>query len=428
MKVLFATWTWKPIGGDYTYIENLKGLYEKNGYEVIKFSTYLNDSILKEDEKYFVKAYDYKKLNASKGFLSGIHALKNSIISFEAVRNLEKLLDDHKIDFAHFHLIHHWLTPAIIHSLKKRSIPVIWSLHDYKIICPEGGLYSNGKVCEKCISGSFLNCMINRCKKKSILASTLATLDAYVYKLSGYYNYVHAYLCPSQFLLNKFLSAGFNESKMKLTNLCFDISLIDEHIRRENTLETDKSKEKFILYFGRIEEIKGIRTLIKAIDGTPIHIKLAGTGPLLEELKAYVKDRNIHNIEFLGFKQKEDLFKLTRESLFVVCPSECYDIFPFSVIEAFLLSKPVIGSNIGGIPEMVIDGQTGYLHEPGNENELREKMLWLWNNPDLADEMGLNARKKAYNTVNFERHWQILENIIKSLPLKVNNNSFPINV
>ena len=128
----------------------------------------------------------------------------------------------------------------------------------------------------------------------------------------------------------------------------------------------------------------------------------------------------MNNVEILGFQDKASVFQLTMQASFVVCPSEWYENYPYSVIESLLFSKPVIGSNIGGIPELVVDGQTGYLHEPGNALELREKILQLWQNDDEVKLLGKQAREHAYSRVNFERHWKFLENIIDHLAFRKN--------
>ncbi|MBU3713998.1 MAG: glycosyltransferase family 4 protein [Ferruginibacter sp.] len=417
MKILLATWSWYPVGGDWTYVENVKRLYESHGIEVIPFSTYNEKNISSEYDHYFVKAYDYKELNKSKGIITGFKALKNSVVSVEALKKIDKLLDEHQIDFAHLHIIHHWVTPAIIKKLKKRNIPVIWTLHEYKILCPEGTFVSNGKVCEKCINGKFYNCALQKCKKKSFLASTLAAIDAYYYRFSGVYKKVDLYLCPSDFLRKKFIQFGFPENKMRLTNYCYDIEFIDQFYNKYfNTgLDLSITQVPYVLYVGRIEKLKGIKTLIDAVRGTNIQLKIAGTGAALVEMQSYVSDNGLSNIEFLGFQNKERVYELTINSLFVVCPSEWYENYPFSVIESLLLHKPVIGSDMGGIPELIIDGETGFIHKAGDSNMLRNQMLKLWTDPSLAKQMGVKARAFIVQKVNFQTHWEVLKKLTKEI-------------
>ena len=418
MKVLLASWTWYPVGGDWTYVENVKKLYESQGIEVIPFSTKNEKNIPSEYEDYFIKAYDYKALNKKKSIKSGLNALKNSVISVEALRNLELLLENHEIAFAHLNIIHHWLTPAIIWKLKKHNIPVIWSLHEYKIICPEGSFVSNGSICEKCFNDKFYNCAVNKCKKQSFLASLLASVDAYFYHLGGVYKKVDYFLCPSQFLLEKFIQFGYDKNKLVLSNLCYDIPFLDKKVQEIKQLSIPhktESQEKYVLYVGRIEKVKGILTLIKAVAETDIVLKIAGTGPALIELTEFVKINGYTNIQFLGFLNKDKVYELTLNSIAVVCPSEWYENYPYSVIESLLMAKPVVGSNIGGIPELVIDGKTGLLFEPGNIVELREKLLELWNDNKYAAYLGKQARQYIFEKVNYNKHWSILERVIEKL-------------
>lgn len=416
-KILVASWAWRPVGGDWTYIENMNKLYESKGFEVIPFSTLHQDNINSEFEKYFIKAFDYKALNKKKSIKSSFQALKNSIISFEALKKLDVVLSENEILFAHLHIIHHWITPAIVWKLKKKGIPIIWSLHEYKILCPEGSFVSKGSICEKCNKNRFYNCAINKCKKNSFLASSLAALDAYFYNLLGVYKNIDAYLCPSEFLLNKFKQFGFNENKFYLTNLCYDISSLDDYIKKyQQRAVVDKfQNQRYILYVGRIEKLKGIKTLIDAVAGTNIQLKVAGTGAYLEEIQNIISFDNITNVEFLGFIQKSMIYELTLCSVCVVCPSEWYENYPYSIIESLLLSKPVVGSNIGGIPELVKNGYNGFIHEPGDVIGLREAILKIWDDSKKEKELGINARSFAASKVNYITHWSIIERIINKV-------------
>jgi glycosyltransferase involved in cell wall biosynthesis len=422
MKVLIVNWSWYATGGDWTYVENIMKLYQASGHEVIPFSTHNKKNTYSNLSKYFVKAYDFKELNKHKTITNGIKAVKTSIVSTDALEKLDMLLSVHKdIKLAHLHNIHHYITPAIIEKLYKNGVKIIWTLHDYKIICPENSFVSNGQICEKCITGSFYHCATNKCKKNSYLASTLASIEAYYYHKRNVYDLVDYYLCPSNFLLQKFIQFGFSKNKLFESNLCYDIPLIDNYINQNiSKLNSPSTKEKYILYVGRLEEIKGIKTLINAVQNTDIKLKIVGSGNAQNELMKLVDIDNIKNVEFLGFKNKDEVFELTYHAQFGVCPSEWYENFPFSVSETFLFSKPVIGSKIGGIPELVIDGKTGLLFEPGNVAQLKQQLLHLWQNEALTIQLGKNAREHAYQLYNFNTHWQKLNSIIQKLKLVPN--------
>jgi glycosyltransferase involved in cell wall biosynthesis len=418
MKVLLVNWSWYPTGGDWTYVSNVKTLYEKNGYDTIPFSTANEKNNETPYSEYFIDAPDYKLLNKKRNIMNGMIAVKNSIVSSQALKKIDQILKEHDIKIAHLHNIHHYITPAIIWRLKKANVKIIWTLHDYQIICPQSLFISHGKICERCINGRFYQCTLHKCKRNSRPISMLASAEAYFYHKTGTYKKVDAFLCPSRFIKKKFNQFGFEDSKLHVTNLCYDISLVDNFINDYNQrLRNEKSNDSkpYLLYVGRVEDVKGIRTLIQAIKGMPFHLKIAGTGDASERFKEFVQKGNYRNVQFLGFQPKHSIFDLILNSMFVVCPSEWYENFPFSIIESFLFSKPVVASDIGGIPELVINGETGYLFEPGNVEDLRDKLLKLRNDEDLVKEMGVKARKHVCDIVNFETHWEGLQSIINNI-------------
>ncbi|MEP6595595.1 MAG: hypothetical protein ABJA71_06590, partial [Ginsengibacter sp.] len=245
MKILLVNWSWYPSGGDWTYIENVQKLYALNGYEVVPFSTRNKKNFPSAYSDYFVNSHDYKELNKHKNISNGIKALKTSIVSRDAVKKLEDLLNQEEdIKIAHLHNIHHYITPAIIEVLKNRGIKIIWTLHDFKIICPENSFISNGKICEKCMTGDFYHCATNLCKKKSFLASSLASYEAYYYHKRHTYDLVDYFLCPSEFLLKKFIQFGFEASQMVIAHSCYDIALIDDFISENSAAGGETPKDK----------------------------------------------------------------------------------------------------------------------------------------------------------------------------------------
>jgi glycosyltransferase involved in cell wall biosynthesis len=411
MHILVANWSWYPTGGDWTYIDNLCRLYEKHGHTVIPFSTHHSKNFNTPFSEYFVKSYDFKELNKNKSPANALRAVKTSVRAGDAVKKLNSLLDKYPVRLAHLHNIHHYLTPAIIEVLHRRGIKIIWTLHDYKIICPENSFVSNGKICEACLGGRFYHCAANRCKKNSRAASLLASIEAYYYHRRKTYTLVDYYLCPSEFLRQQFIRFGFSPEKLVVTNLCYDINLIDKFLTQPKNPTTDR----YILYVGRLEVIKGLKTLIRAVKDTPVKLRIAGTGPAETELKTLAGWPENPNVVFEGFCPKEKVFELTQNALCGVCPSEWYENLPYSISETFLFGKPVIGARIGGIPELVVDRETGLLFESGNPKDLRDKLLYIWQHPQEAETMGTNARKHAEAMYTFNNHWKKLEPIIQHL-------------
>lgn len=411
LNILMVSWVWFRMGGDWTYVDNLRQLYQQKGHNIIPFA-------MKSDkdwesygyDKYFVDYIDYKKLNENKNIINGVKAVSKSIYSKEAKRNLERLLDEHKVDIAHLHNINHYITPSILPVLKKRNIPIVWTLHDYTLICPENSFISHGTICEKCKGGKFIECAINKCKKDSFLASSLAGLENYVHRYMHLFKHVDYFLCPSEFLYKKFYEFNFFRDKLAVTNLCFNF---------ENTADNSQAKpnEKYILYIGRLEKIKGIITLLKSLVGLDIPLKILGKGELQGEIEAFINEHNLTTVELLGHKNQEDVYNLINNAEFTVCPSEWYENYPFSVIEAMYFKKAIIGANIGGIPELLLNERTGLLFEPFNDQDLREKIVRLWNDDALKKELGENAFNFISHQVSYGRHYTILKDIFRKVNL-----------
>jgi glycosyltransferase involved in cell wall biosynthesis len=411
MNILVANWTWYPSGGDWTYVENVTKLYQEKGHHVIPFSMKDPRNFPSDYSEYFIEHIDYKKVN-KKSLSDGLKVIKKSIFSTEAQQQLEKLLDKVKIDFAHINVIHHYITPAILKTLKDRGIPIIWTLHEYTPICPESTFISHGKICEKCIGGAFHNCVTNKCKKGSYPASVVAALENYVHKYLNYYAYVDHYVCPSVFLYEKFKSFNFFPEKLVQLYHGYDYKEIEAAKREIAT----PSNERFIVFVGRLEKIKGAHTVLSAIKNHPdIQLKVIGTGTQQTELMQFADKNNLQNVEFLGKKSKKETLELIGRAEFLICPSEWYEVLGFTAVEAMAMGKPVIGSKIGAIPEMVIDGHTGLLFEPGNYSQLSEKINELYNNKNLLLQMGTNAEKHIRNLIDTERHFSGLQALIPSL-------------
>ncbi len=415
MNILIANWTWYSSGGDWTYIENVSKLYQDNGHQIIPFSMEDERNIPNNYSEYFIKNIDYKKLNEQKKLSQGIEVLTKSIYSREAIKNLERLLDRVDIDLAHLNLIHHYITPSVLKVFKKRNIPVIWTLHDYTAICPQSTFISNDKVCEKCIGGRFYNCVLNKCKKQSYLASSVAAFENYVYKFSDYYSYVDYFICPSVFSYEKYKKHNFFPDKLRQIYHGYEFK--DGSIHTNYTQKSiQDNKNKYIVFVGRLEKIKGIATLLKAMKSNPgIHLKVIGDGNSENDLLAYQKENNLENVEFLGKRTKEEVWQLIYSSEFLICPSEWYEVLGFTIVEAMLMGKPVIGANIGAIPESVIHDYSGILFEAANVQELSLKIKELYNNEAEILRLGNNAKTHAEQLFNPQKHFNELKRLVPNL-------------
>ena len=405
MKILLANNFYYNRGGDCTYLFSLKSLLERKGHKVAVFSMRHPENIESEYSNYFISYINYAEEIKNKNLYSGVKVLSRSIYSVEAKKNIERLIKDEKPDIVHLNNIRHHLTPSIIYTIKKYNLPIVWTLHDYQLICPNISFLSHGRICELCKKRKYFWPPIVKCKKNSFLASAMAAIEHTVQMISGVYNLIDAYICPSNFLKDKFAEYGFEENKLYYLNNFIDNISINE----------TEGQGKYYLYIGRLSEEKGIKTLIDAAVKVNSHkLKIAGDGPLKEELIAYTKSKKADNhVEFLGHKNREEVSNLLKKCKFLVIPSEWYENCPYSVLEAFACGKPVIGARIGGIPEMVKDYNTGLTFEPGNMDELISKIKYFIDNPERIKEMGHNARMFFENELNPEKHYDKLIGIYK---------------
>jgi glycosyltransferase involved in cell wall biosynthesis len=414
LNILIVNWTWFPSGGDWTYIENLCKFYESLGHTVIPFSMKNEKNFPTPFSEYFISNIDYRELNKNKSLTSGLKAVKNSIYSTEARSNLKSLLEKYHIDIVHLNNIHHYLTPAsIIPEIKKKNIPIIWTLHDYVILCPNTTFISHEKVCEKCKSGKFYQCILNKCKKDSVQASFVAALESYANTFSNPYKHVDYFICPSVFIKKKFEAFGFDKRKLQQVYNLFDI----HSVSGQYEAPPDTAHKPYIVYVGNILKVKGIFTLVKAMTGLNLDLQVIGSGEHFGELKELVGNGEIQNVKLLGKMPKEEVFRFVQHALFVVVPSEWYENLPYSLVEALLLAKPVLGADIGGIPELVIDEVTGKLFQPGNEEDLRLKIEWMMSDKDRLIRMGKDAREHALNLVNYDTFARNLTPVFESLRL-----------
>jgi len=410
-KILIANWTWYPSGGDWTYIDNVRRFYESKGHEVVPFSMKDDRNYQTPFNRYFVSNIDYKDLNKKKNPLTAVKVLKNSLYSSEAKRNIHALLSEHKIDLVHLNNIHHYLTPgSIIPEIKRHNIPIIWTVHDYVILCPNTTFISNDKVCERCKVGKYYNCIVHKCKKGSLLASSVAAMESYVNKWVDPYKYVDYFLCPSQFIADKFIQFGFDEKKIVRLYNPFDISAL------ENITQNGLDGKKYIVYVGNILKVKGVFTLAEAVKDLDVDLYVIGDGEALPELQNFVKNNNIRNIYFLGRKKKQETLNYVKGAEFVVVPSEWYENLPYSLVEALLLAKPVLGARIGGIPELVLDNKTGFLFEPGSKEDMIAKMKYMLSLPvERLSWLGDNAQRHAMALTNYGNFEKGLSKIFQSV-------------
>jgi|Deesub1362A_J573_1020465.scaffolds.fasta_scaffold00252_36 glycosyltransferase involved in cell wall biosynthesis len=385
----------------------LKRLLEQKGHEVIVFSMHHPKNFASEYSRYFVSYIDYEEEMRNISLVSGLKVLSRTVYSREAERKIRDLIRDVRPDIAHINNIHHHITPSIFYPLKKCKIPIVWTLHDYTLICPNTSFLANGRICERCKKRKYFWPPLVRCKKNSFLASLMAGVETTIHRLTRVNELVDVFIAPSRFLKEKLIEYGFEEKRI----VCL------YHFIDAPSLVNGFQSDNYFLYIGRISQEKGVRTLIDTVMSlnTEIKLKIIGEGPMREEMIERVRSRKIDRIEFLGHLSHDEVLNYIKGSRFVVVPSEWYENYPFAVIEAFACGKAVVGSNIGGLPELISDTERGLLFEMGDRDDLIATIEYLLRNPDIATEMGENARRFVYDVLNAERYYERLISLYNKL-------------
>ena len=352
MKVLLINNCHWPRGGAETVYFNTAQLLRENGHEVV-FLSFTDDKNIQTGEKeYFVKR-------------SGvIKKLTSYISNGEAARIIEEVVEKEKPDIAHAHLLWGGITASIIPVLHKHEIPIVHTAHDYRMVCPAYTFRNGcGEVCEKCKGGKFMECFKGRCSKGSVVQSALMTVEMY-YRNKKWH--------PAKELDGIIYVSKFAKYKHEELDPLFARTMNTVLYNFTKVGEDYPSVEKdggYYLYYGRLSHEKGIATLVEAFSGHPeLKLKVVGTGPKEDELR----QKNYPNVEFLGYKTGEELYNIVRNAQFVCVPSEWYENNPMTVVEAYSMGVPVIGARIGGIPEIVDEGKTGFLFESGNVESLEK--------------------------------------------------------
>lgn len=400
MRILLVNKYFYRKGGAETYFFALAEGLRALGHDVAFFSMQHPNNEPSYWSKYFVSEKDYV------GDISAFKKVQEAstlIYSFEAKRKFEALLEEFKPDVIHMNNVHRQLTLSILDApyLKKHHVPVMYTAHDYILLCPAYTMVNGrGEVCDACLDKHFIHATKNVCVKGSRAKSALATVEAEFLKFHHAYSKIDLIIAPSQFMKSKLDEGGFASKTVAMQNFLTD-SQMAMGARVANTHKFDDAQagaRPYFLFFGRLSKEKGILTLVKAFlqatglgkgagsetgagtghnevlpDTWDLHI--VGDGPereAIEQLITSAGPQAVSRIHLLGYKNGEDLQREVGNARFSVLSSEWRENMPYSGLESLAAQTPVIGANIGGIPELVVEGKTGFAFESGNASDLAE--------------------------------------------------------
>jgi glycosyltransferase involved in cell wall biosynthesis len=388
MRILLANKFYRRVGGPETILFDTERELKARGHEVIPFAMSDPENVESEYSRYFVSNVDYNS-KSGRSPLRLLGDAANMIYHREAAEKISGLIADSRPDIAHAHNIYHQLSPSILAALRKAGIPTVLTLHDCKLLCANMlMLRPDGVVCEKCGGRRFYHAVLNKCVKNSTASSAVCCIEESIHRLLGMYEKnVDLFISPSCFLRDKMV---------EYNRIPADKIQVLRNYANTDAIEPNYEPGDYGLFIGRLDRIKGLRTLLRACKRIkPFKVMIAGRGDLFDEAEKYIEENELSNVKLLGFRTGADLAELTQNARFVVVPSECYENCPMVVLEAFAAGKPVIGSRIGGIPELVRDGEDGLLFTPGDADELTDCMSKLVLSSDLCKSMGIGVRLRV---------------------------------
>lgn len=395
-RILLVSKFYYTRGGAEVVAINMANDLAKRGYEIGVFTMDYPQNLSPEN------FYTASQVDFSGGLIDKLKFAMRTMGYNGIKSSFKKALQEFNPDIVHLHNVHSYLSPAVVKLAKEYGCKVVWTLHDYKLACPAYSCLNRGRICEKCFT-SKINVVKERCFKENLPASVLAYFEAVKWNVKKLQRYVDYFVCPSAFIKRQMLKAGLQEEKLKVVCNFVDPIKLDQLKRAE----IPDTRDDFYVYVGRLSEEKGVATLLKAAKDLPYKLKLVGGGHLYDGFMA--EYGNCDNIEFMGHQPAEKVAEILLSAKCLVLPSEWYENNPLSVIEALCAGIPIVGANIGGIPEL-IDAECGETFESGNVEDMQKAITRVM----AKEKYDYNSiAKRSQERFSFETHFKQLKELYK---------------
>jgi glycosyltransferase involved in cell wall biosynthesis len=379
---------WQKAGPE-RYMLELAELLARRGHDLSFFAMQHERNLPSDCSPHFVSRIEYRNTSPWYKLCSAVRTVGKTVYSFESRRKIRGLIAQRKPEIAHLHVISRHISPSILPELRRSGVPIVQTVHNAELVCPAAHLFIEHRqeICNRCLGGGYYHAVLNRCVHGSRAASLLSGAAQYVHRASGVFEKnVALFICPSQFLAKKLADGGIPESKIRI---------LPNYINLDSYSPAAETG-RYGVFLGRLSPEKGLPTLLAAAAiARSVPLVIVGEGPQRESLERQAATQGLSQVTFTGHKLDAELREIVRGAAFLVLPSECYENCPMVVFEAGGMARPVIASDIGGVPELIHDDDNGLLFSPGDAAQLAEMMLRLFADARLCAEMGRRNRERV---------------------------------
>lgn len=399
MKILLVYNQYQEPGGEEVVVAKERDLLAKHGHDV---SEYRRDN----DE---IKQYSA---------LQRIGLVYRTVWASDSYQQFDSLLRKIEPDVVHVHNTFPLISPSIFWACKKQQVPVVHTLHNYRLLCPQANFYRAGKTCEDCMGGSFWKGAVHGCYRDSRLQTVPVSLMLSVHhSRKTWTSMVDRYITPTEFAKSRFVNAGFPDELVSV---------------KPNFVDPDPGQRawagSYALFIGRISKEKGAHTLVEAWRRLPAdsELQIVGDGPTRAQLES--ESAKLPNVKFMGRLPHADAVRAVKGSKMVIFPSELYETFGLGIVEANACGVPVLASRLGAMQEVVREGRTGMLFVPGDPDDLARKVAEVWDNPDYLNKLGQQGRKEYEARYTAEANYQRLMGIYEEVTSRPSDATIPVEI
>jgi glycosyltransferase involved in cell wall biosynthesis len=384
MKILLVHNSYRQPGGEDVVFDQECQLLERAGHHVVTYRR--SNSEIEEDSA-----------------RSWLELAKHTIWARDTRQQVAELIHREKPRLVHVHNTFMMVSPSVYAACRHAGVPVVQTLHNYRLACPAATFYRDGHVCEECLQQGLWRGVRHGCYRGSRIETAVVAAMLEVHRvLRTWQKMVDCYIALTEFSRRKLIAAGLLEDRV---------------FTKPNFIHPDPGEPtgsgKYAIFVGRLSPEKGLQTLVAAWEriGCHIPVLIIGDGPERAALQAKVTERRISSISFQGRLTRSQTLVAIKDAKFLVLPSQCYENFPMSIVEAFASGIPVICSRLGAMQELVTDGRTGLHFTPGDANDLAARVEWAWTHPREMQEMGLEARAEYKAKYTAQRNYELLMEI-----------------